>query len=71
MAEQFIKTRFIQKHDLPETWEDSNFIPKNGEIVVYDYADKKRIKIGDGVTPVSALSFVDSQIQIITWETDD
>lgn len=71
MAEQFIKTRFIQKHDLPETWEDSNFIPKNGEIIVYDYADKKRIKIGDGITKVRDLAFADSQIQLITWEAED
>jgi hypothetical protein len=69
--ERLIKTRIIQKHAEPETWESSNFIPKNGEVIIYDYENGRRIKVGDGSTPVSELSFADSQVQFITWEADD
>lgn len=67
-----INTRIVHKHDLEKNWDlASNFIPKNGEIIIYDaeqsvddlpssraeLIDYVRIKIGDGVTTVSQLSF--------------
>lgn len=53
--------RLVMKHDVEENWlKATNFVPKSGEIIVYD-ADGdhtiQRIKIGDGVTNVSALPF--------------
>ena len=37
MAEKNIKTRIIHKHDTEENWNKAtNFIPKQGEIIVYD-----------------------------------
>ena len=59
--EKMINVRLQQKHDLEKNWNKaSNFIPKVGEIIVYD-ADEiysyPRIKIGDGIKFVNDLSF--------------
>lgn len=67
MAEKILNSRIIQKHDSAENWDKAvNFIPKLGEIIVYDKDDKgndqSRIKIGDGVTNVKELSFAVSTI---------
>lgn len=61
MAEKNIKARIIHKHDTAENWaKATSFIPKQGEIIVYDIdADYsyERFKIGDGVQNVNALPF--------------
>ena len=70
-----IKTRLIQKHDIETNWYTAGtavnpFIPKQGEIIVYDDKDENgnevassvRFKIGDGVTPVHELAFVSEAI---------
>ena len=66
MAEKNIKTRIIHKHDTEENWNKAtNFIPKQGEIIVYDIDSTynyERFKIGDGVTVVSSLPFVPAAI---------
>ena len=58
------KNRVIHKHDIEENWKKAvNFIPKKGEIIIYDIDDKinyQRLKIGDGVTVVSELPFYES-----------
>ena len=59
-----IKARFAQKHDVEANWNKAtNFIPKAGEIIIYD-ADVNysypRIKVGDGTTKVSDLPFANS-----------
>lgn len=63
MAEKNIKSRIVHKHDLESNWIlATNFIPKQGEIVVYDKDSTysyERFKIGDGVTAVSSLPFAD------------
>lgn len=62
MAEKNIKTRIIHKHDTEENWNKAtNFIPKQGEIIVYDIDSShsyERIKVGDGTTNVISLPFV-------------
>lgn len=82
--EKNINTRVQHKHDIEINWNKAiNFIPKAGEIIIYD-ADANntysRIKIGDGVKTVSALDFVNDGkankdevpvIQLITWGVDD
>lgn len=82
--EKNINTRVQHKHDIEINWNKAiNFIPKAGEIIIYD-ADANntypRIKIGDGVKTVSALDFINDGkankdevpvIQLITWEADD
>lgn len=62
MSEKTLKTRIIHKHDTEAHWLlATNFIPKQGELIVYDADDTYayvRFKFGDGVTPVSDLPFV-------------
>ena len=59
-----LNARIIQKHDTQANWDKAtNFIPKIGEIIVYDADDSysyARVKIGDGVTTVGNLPFVDA-----------
>lgn len=63
MTEKRLNTRLVNKHDIQSNWEKAaNFIPLQGEIIVYDIDDKysyERIKIGDGVTNVNYLPFID------------
>ena len=69
MAEKTIKGRLVQKHDVEANWQlATNFIPKQGEIIVYDKDSNysyERVKIGDGTTLVSALPFVTDAIEDI------
>ena len=64
--EKQIKSRIIHKHDVEANWDLAvNFTPKRGEIIVYDIDDNynyERFKIGDGVTPVNELPFVNESI---------
>ena len=61
MAERSFNARIVQKHDTEENWNKAtNFIPKQGEIIVYDIDTTysyERFKIGDGVTNVNNLPF--------------
>ena len=66
MAEKNISSRIIHKHDIEANWLKAvNFIPKQGELIVYDIdstRDYERIKIGDGATVVSSLPFINEII---------
>ena len=57
-------SRIIHKHDTEANWNKAtSFIPLKGEIIIYDQDSNHnypRIKIGDGTSKVSALSFIDS-----------
>ena len=68
MAEKRIYGRAIQKHDVEANWLKAiNFIPLQGEIIVYDIDDNydhERLKVGDGKTTVSALPFASDIITI-------
>ena len=61
MAAKDIFSRIQLKHDLEINWNKAiNFIPKSGEIIIYDPDDNyafPRIKIGDGSTLINNLSF--------------
>lgn len=65
MAEKKFKSRIVHKHDTAANWNKAtNFIPKQGEIIVYDkdsIYSYERFKIGDGVTNVNSLPFADEQ----------
>lgn len=53
--------RLVQKHDTKANWDKAtNFIPLQGEIIVYD--DLGKIKIGDGATTVVNLAYVDKDV---------
>ena len=59
--EKFLKGRFQQKTDIEKNWEKAkNFIPLDGEIIVYK--DIKKLKVGDGVTTVGNLEFYTGEI---------
>lgn len=60
MADKTVKIRLVLKHDTAENWaKATNFIPKKGEVIIYDDAAgaPARIKIGDGTTKVNDLPF--------------
>lgn len=61
-----INARVINKHDTEANWNNhSNFIPNKSEIIVYDKDDNynyPRVKIGDGVTNVNLLPFLNEVI---------
>lgn len=67
MSEKMLNTRIQQKHDIEVNWSKAvNFIPKIGEIIVYDPDDNHaaaRIKIGDGVKTVIELDFIDDAVK--------
>ena len=62
MASKILSARTIQIHDVESNWLKAiSFIPRCGEIVVYDIDDThslERFKIGDGKTPVNDLPFI-------------
>ena len=63
MSEKILKGRSVQKHDIEANWlKATNFIPKQGEIIIYDKDSThsyERVKVGDGATLVSSLPFID------------
>lgn len=67
MAEKNMKARIVHKHDTASNWEKATgFIPKKGEIIVYDIDDNyayERIKIGDGTQNVNALPFATDALE--------
>ena len=67
MANKTFQGRIVQKHDTEANWgKATNFIPLKGEIIVYD--DLNKIKIGDGVTKVGDLTFINN-LPIATTDT--
>lgn len=64
MANKQFNSRIVHKHDTEANFNKAtNFIPKQGEIIVYDIDSNysyERFKIGDGVTKVTALPFADA-----------
>ena len=57
MASQEFITRIQEKTDTSENWAkvESTFIPLYGELIIY--SDLGRMKVGDGVTTLGALSW--------------
>ena len=68
LNEKKVKTRIVHKHDTAENWaKATSFIPKRGELIIYDdhdaagnvIAEAVKYKIGDGVTLINDLPFAD------------
>ena len=57
MASQEFITRIQEKTDISENWAkiESTFVPLYGELIIY--SDLGRMKVGDGVTTLGALSW--------------
>ena len=75
MAEKTLNSRVIHKHDTEVNWSNTtNFIPKIGEIIVYD-PDKDyaaaRVKIGDGIKTIVELAFIDDAMKEILFKEVD
>lgn len=70
MSNKTIKTRVVNKHDVESNWAKAvNFIPKQGEIIIYDVDDTHtlpRLKVGDGKTIVSSLPFATIEVIDLT-----
>ena len=66
MSEKIFNSRIIHKHDTEAHWRLAvNFIPKKAEIIVYDRDNNynyERFKIGDGVSNVNDLPFVNDSL---------
>ena len=66
MAEKTLNTRIQMKTDTEANWNKAtNFIPKNGEIIVYATDathNYQRLKIGNGTTLVNNLPFINDII---------
>ena len=60
--EKNMNARIQNKHDIEANWNKAlNFIPKIGEIIVYDIDDNynySRFKIGDGIRTINDLEFL-------------
>lgn len=69
MAEKVLNSRMIQKHDIEANWAKAeNFIPRQGEIIVYDIDElhsQERLKVGDGVSSVQNLPFLVAEISAL------
>lgn len=73
-----LSTRIINKHATAAVWNDTNFVPLQGEIVIYDpgYDSKdgktykrERMKIGDGSHSIQELPFANELETDVTTET--
>ena len=61
-VEKNMNARIQHKHDIEANWNKAlNFIPKIGEIIVYDIDENynySRFKIGDGIRAINDLEFL-------------
>lgn len=75
MAEKNLNSRIVHKHDIEVNWSKAtNFIPKIGEIIVYDPDENHaaaRVKIGDGVKTVIELAFIDDEAKAALFKEID
>ena len=71
MADKIMNSRIQHKHDVEANWKKAeNFSPKEGELIIYDVDENHnytRAKIGDGVTNVNLLPFL-NEIKTISDE---
>lgn len=74
--EKIINSRIQNKVDTETNWTtagQNGFIPKNGEFIIYKEDEThplRRVKIGDGITPVHELPFVTDAVNV-TAITDE
>ena len=68
-----IYTRTQQKYDTEEHWSlATGFVPLAGEVVVYapdENHSSPRVKVGDGITPITALKFIDEDVLAIDYDS--
>ena len=65
MAVKTMQTRIQQKSDIEQNWNQSDLVPLAGELIIYlpdANHTASRLKIGDGVTVVTNLPFIDMNV---------
>ena len=74
MSSRIINSRIQNKHDIEQNWNEAiNFIPKQGEIIIYDIDDNysyERLKIGDGIQTVNNLKFLPTKTSQLENDSD-
>ena len=68
-----LKTRIGNKYDTASNFSNATFTPLKGEIIFYDVdgtLEHRRMKIGDGVTPIGDLPFADETEKTVILEED-
>ena len=63
MSKGTVHARIRLKNDTEKNWNKSNFIPLQGELIIYSTDEAHpffRLKVGDGVTVVTELPFIDA-----------
>ena len=70
-----VKAHVVNKHDIEANWNKAvNFIPKAGEIIVYevdDNHDGPRFKVGNGKDTITNLPFSASKYKYITEDVEN
>ncbi len=63
------QTTFV-KSDTTENWNKAkNFIPKDKELIIYTDAFPNNLKIGDGITKVNDLPFIEESDYYVEDDT--
>lgn len=74
-----LSTRIINKHATAAVWNDTNFTPLQGEVVIYDPSydskdgktyNRERMKIGDGSHTIQELPFANELEAVVTGTTN-
>lgn len=72
MSEVELKVRLVHAHDTQAEWDKvSNFIPRAGEVIIFDPDggyEYSRCKIGDGVTTLDKLPYVNTPVFVGTYQ---
>lgn len=75
VSEKIFNTRIVHKHDTEANWNKAvNFIPKAGELIVYDTDENynyTRTKVGDGISNINALPFSHQAAVIASTEAPE
>ena len=68
MATNIEKARMQQKHDTASNWNNvENFVPKEGEFIVYDkdeHVNRQTFKIGDGESAIQELPTIGGEVYV-------
>jgi len=59
----------IARNEKKEDWEKSKYVPKKGEFIIFYQDGQSRLKVGDGVTNVNDLGYL--QIGELSFADDN
>ena len=67
-----MKAKVVFKHETATNWAQSNYVPNQGEIVIYDGetdGEPQRFKLGDGEHKVKDLPFASIDLDLVEYKT--